>query len=66
MSDDFSQICAVTGRKTDAGWALRIAVEEAVKSLVTEAEHAELFEKLAATSSAKAATIRQNIAGASS
>lgn len=61
MSDDFSQICVVTGRKTEAGWKIRIAVEQTVESLVTEAEQAELFEKLACTSSARAATIRQNI-----
>ncbi len=61
MSGDFSQICAVTGRKTDTGWALRIAVEGTVESLTTATEQAELFEKLACTASARAATIRQNI-----
>ena len=66
MSDEFSQLCVVTGRKTAAGWKLRIAVEPTVESLVTPAEQAELFEKLACTSSARAATIRQNIAGVSS
>ena len=61
MKDGYSQLCAVTGRKTDAGWRVRIDVAETVESLVTPTEQAELFEKLACTASARAATIRQNI-----
>lgn len=61
MSDDFSQICVVTGRKTETGWRIRIAVEQPVESLTTPVEQAELFEKLACTVSGRAATIRQNI-----
>ena len=55
------QLASVTGSKSREGWHVTVRVEPVVDSLSTPEERAALLEKIACTSSAQAAQIRQNI-----